>query len=166
MTAKCIYFMIFWTKNEISNFDASLLWVFPKNSEPVINISWLKNGQVKVCFFTLESPYQYFCCNLRHNVMPYMYSEMQNKLSKTRESPLESMGQIISSRCPAVETIRGMRTPTFCICENKEADQLRGISVVLSLLSGREIDPRVMHILSWKSFTLSRRFEKGKFSVT
>ena len=29
-----------------------------------------------------------------------MYSEMQNKLSKTRESPLESMGQIISSRCP------------------------------------------------------------------
>ena len=32
--------------------------------------------------------------------MPYMYSEMQNKLSKTRESPLEPMGQIISSRCP------------------------------------------------------------------
>ena len=34
--------------------------------------------------------------------MPYMYSEMQNKLSKTRESPLESIGQIISSRCPPV----------------------------------------------------------------
>ena len=34
--------------------------------------------------------------------MPYMYSEMQNKLSKTRESPLESTGQIISSRCPIV----------------------------------------------------------------
>ena len=32
--------------------------------------------------------------------MPYMYSEMQNKLSKIRESPLESMGQIISSPCP------------------------------------------------------------------
>ena len=32
--------------------------------------------------------------------MPYMYSEMQNILSKIRESPLESMGQIISSRCP------------------------------------------------------------------
>ena len=32
--------------------------------------------------------------------MPYMYSEMQNKLSKIRESPLESMGQIISSQCP------------------------------------------------------------------
>ena len=60
----------------------------------------MKNEQVKVCFFTFESPYPYFCCNLRHNVMPYMYSEMQNKLSKTRESPLESMGQIISSRCP------------------------------------------------------------------
>ena len=51
-------------------------------------------------FFTLESPYQYFCCNLRHNAMPYMYSKMQNKLSKTRGLPLESMGQIISSRCP------------------------------------------------------------------
>ena len=61
----------------------------------------LKNEQVKVCFFTFESPYPYFCCNLRHNVMPYTYSEMQNKLSKTRESPLESMGQIISSRCPS-----------------------------------------------------------------
>ena len=33
-------------------------------------------------------------------VMPYIYCEMQNKLSKTRESPLESMGQIISSWCP------------------------------------------------------------------
>ena len=32
--------------------------------------------------------------------MHYMYSEMQNKLSRTRESPLESMGQMISSRCP------------------------------------------------------------------
>ena len=32
--------------------------------------------------------------------MLYMYSEMENKLSKTRESPLESMGQIISSLCP------------------------------------------------------------------
>ena len=26
---------------------------FQKNSEPVINIKWLKNEQVKVCFFTL-----------------------------------------------------------------------------------------------------------------
>ena len=46
--------------------------------------------------------------------MPYMYSEMQNKLSKTRESPLESMGQIISSRCPIdfqFETVNG-RTPS------------------------------------------------------
>ena len=76
----------------------------PKNWEPVINISWLKNEQVKVCFFTFESPYPYFCCNLRHNVMPYMFSEMQNKLSKTMESPLESMGQIISSRCPDCST--------------------------------------------------------------
>ena len=77
-----------------------MFFFFSKNWEPVINISWLKNEQVKVCFFSLESPYPYFCCNLRHNVMPYMYSEMQNKLSKIRESPLESMGQIISSRCP------------------------------------------------------------------
>ena len=37
--------------------------------------------------------------------MPYMYSEMQNKLSKTRESPLESMGQKISSRCPSLDMI-------------------------------------------------------------
>ena len=95
--------MIFGTKNEISNFEASLWWVFPKYWEPVINISWLKNEQVKVCFFTFESPYPYFCCNLKHNVMPYMYSEMQNKLSKTRESPLESMGQIISLRCPGAK---------------------------------------------------------------
>ena len=92
--------IFFGTKNEISNFEASLWWVFPKSWEPVINISWLKNEQVKVCFLTLKYPYPHFCCSLRHNVMPYMYSEMQNKLSKNRESPLESMGQIISSRCP------------------------------------------------------------------
>ena len=87
-------------KNDICNFEASLWWVFPKNWELLINLSLLKNEQVKVCFFTLESPYPYFCCKLRYMGMPYMYSEMQNKLSKTRESPLESMGQIISSRCP------------------------------------------------------------------
>ena len=82
---------------------------FKKKWEPVINISWLKNEQVKVCFFTLESPYPYFCCNLRHNVMPYMYSEMQNKLSKIRDSPLESLGQIISSRCPTGLLLPGGR---------------------------------------------------------
>ena len=38
--------------------------------------------------------------------MPFMYSEMQNKLSKTRESPLESMGQIISSRCPITSLLQ------------------------------------------------------------
>ena len=43
---------------------------FQKKLGTSINISWLKNEQVKVCFFTLESPYPYFCCNLRHNVMP------------------------------------------------------------------------------------------------
>ena len=72
---------------------------FPKYWEPVINIRWLKNEQVKVCVFALEPPYPYFCCNLRHMVMPYMYSEIQNKLPKSRESPLLSMGQI-SSQCP------------------------------------------------------------------
>ena len=35
--------------------------------------------------------------------MPYMYSEMQNKLSKTRESPLESMGQIIGTQSHALK---------------------------------------------------------------
>ena len=46
----------------------------------------------------------------------------------------------------------------FLLCEK--------IGRLFCLLSSREIDPRVMHILSWISFTLSRRFEKGKFSVT
>ena len=36
-----------------------------KNWEPVVSISWLKNEQVKVCFFTLESPYPYFCCKFK-----------------------------------------------------------------------------------------------------
>ena len=94
---------------------------FQKNLEPVINISWLKNEQVKVCFFTLESSYPYFCCNLRHNVMLYMYSKMQNKLSKTRESTLESMGQIISSRCPYLMPNRPLHSfsgRSFCIFES------------------------------------------------
>ena len=66
-------------------------------------------------FFTLESPYPYFCCNLRRMGMPYMYSEMQNKLSKTRDSPLESMGQIISSRCPILNAIFRF-IQTLCLC--------------------------------------------------
>ena len=34
--------------------------------------------------------------------MTHMYCEMQNKLSNTRGSPLGSMGEIISSRCPII----------------------------------------------------------------
>ena len=37
-------------------------------------------------------PYSCFGLNLRHMVMPNMCCEMQNKLSKTRVSPLGSMG--------------------------------------------------------------------------
>ena len=33
-------------------------------------------------------------------MMTHKYCEMQNKLSNTRGSPLGSMGEIISSRCP------------------------------------------------------------------
>ena len=92
---------------------------FQKKWKPVINISWFKNEKVKVCFFMLESPYPYFCCNLRHNVMPYVYSEMQNKLSKTRESPLESMGQIISSRCPILshDFLQKLWKDSFCMTD-------------------------------------------------
>ena len=53
--------------------------------------------------------------------MPYMYSEMQNKLSKTRESPLESMGQIISSQCPYPVCVRGSDYSTaIVLSEDKD----------------------------------------------
>ena len=39
--------------------------------------------------------------------MPHMYCEMQNKLSNTRGSPLGSMGEIISSRCP-IAAMKGL----------------------------------------------------------
>ena len=51
--------------------------------------------------------------------MPYMYSEMQNKLSKTRESPLESMGQIISSRCPILAAIVSEKSTVFTFSHRK-----------------------------------------------
>ena len=43
-------------------------------------------------FFLSSFPYSCFGLNLRHMVMPHMCCEMQNKLSKTRVSPLGSMG--------------------------------------------------------------------------
>ena len=49
--------------------------------------------------------------------MPYLYCEMQNKLSKTRESPLESMGQIISSRCPIMIKASGRNIELRVKCE-------------------------------------------------
>ena len=42
-------------------------------------------------FFAFLSAHSCFGLNLRHMVMPHMYCEMQNKLSKTRVSPLGSM---------------------------------------------------------------------------
>ena len=46
-----------------------------------------KRAGVGMFFF-----YSCFGLNLRHMVMPHMCCEMQNKLSKTRLSPLGSMG--------------------------------------------------------------------------
>ena len=43
-------------------------------------------------FFLSFPPYSCFGLNFRHMVMPHMCCEMQNKLSKTRVSPLGSMG--------------------------------------------------------------------------
>ena len=48
--------------------------------------------------------------------MLYMYSEMQNKLSKTRELPLKSMGQIISSGCPYLNLFNR------CVLYNSQGD--------------------------------------------
>ena len=43
-------------------------------------------------FFPFFFPLLMFGLNLRHMVMPHMCCEMQNKLSKTRVSPLGSKG--------------------------------------------------------------------------
>ena len=42
--------------------------------------------------FSFIPPYSCFGLNLRHMVTSQMCCEMQNKLSKTRASPLGSMG--------------------------------------------------------------------------
>ena len=42
--------------------------------------------------FPFFSTYSCFGFNLRHMMMPHMGCEMQNKLSKTRVSPLGTMG--------------------------------------------------------------------------
>ena len=52
-------------------------------------------------FITFESLYLHFSLNSRHIVMSYIYCEMHSKLSKTRRSPLVSVGKIISSQFPA-----------------------------------------------------------------
>ena len=36
-----------------------------------------------------------------------------------------------------------MRKPTFCICENKDADQLRGYKEADQLRGNREVDQRL-----------------------
>ena len=42
----------------------------------------------------------YFSLNFRHNWMPDIHCGKQTKLSKTMVSPLDTMGEIISSQCP------------------------------------------------------------------
>ena len=49
-------------------------------------------GECMLFFLLSFPPYSCFGLNLRHMVMPHMCCEMQNKLSKTRVSPLGSMG--------------------------------------------------------------------------
>ena len=70
----------------------------------------VEKKQVNVCFLNSYSPCSWFGLNLRHTVVPHMYCEMQNKLSNTRGSPLGSMGEIISSRCP----ILFLQVDEFC----------------------------------------------------
>ena len=79
----------------------------------------VEKKQVNVCFLISYSPYSWFGLNLRHVVMPHMYCEMQNKLSNTRASPLGSMGEIISSRCP----YRGPGTSYINISQESKAER-------------------------------------------
>ena len=65
---------------------------FPKIWQPLHNMQESKKERVKVCFFPSFFPLFMFGLNLRHMVMPHMCCEMQNKRSKTRVSPLGSMG--------------------------------------------------------------------------
>ena len=44
--------------------------------------------------------YLYFGLNLRQKWMPDIHCGKQTKLSKTMGSPLDTMGEIISSQCP------------------------------------------------------------------
>ena len=52
----------------------------------------VEKERVKVCFCVSFTPYSCFGLNLRYMLMPHMCCEMQNKLLKTRVSPLGSMG--------------------------------------------------------------------------
>ena len=74
--------------------------------------------------------------------MPYMYSEMQNKLSKTRESPLEPMGQIISSRCPKTKSINKRKFKLQCL-KILEQDRENDRIVLKTILTYRSIFPPI-----------------------
>ena len=74
---------------------------FSKNMAAINQHATVEKKRVNVCFKCISySPYSWFGLNSRHMVMTQMYCEMQNKLSISRGSPLGSMGEIISSRCP------------------------------------------------------------------
>ena len=83
---------------------------FSKNMAAINQHATVEKKQVNVFFLISYSPYSWFGLNLRHMVIPHMYCEMQNKLSNTRGSPLGSMGEIISSRCP----ILFLQVDEFC----------------------------------------------------
>ena len=86
----------FGPKNRISDFEATIWWVFPKKCT-----RWLKNEQANVCcfffffffvFFTFKSSCPYFSLNLRPIVMSHIHCEMHNKLSKTMGVTIEVYG--------------------------------------------------------------------------
>ena len=98
-TARCIYFVHILTKIleviSVHHYDLFL----PNFGGHDSTADSLKLSGLAYIFSQFNC-FLYFGLNLRHIWMPDIHCGKQIKLSKTMGSQLDTMGEIISSRCP------------------------------------------------------------------
>ena len=67
--------------------------------------------QANLCFFSYFNYFLYLSLNLKRKWMPHIHCGKQPKLSKAIGVPLDTMGEMISSRCPKAK----VGVPSFCL---------------------------------------------------
>ena len=109
------------------------------------NMKIVKTNQLKIVIFTAVKNHRIRNLNLKFQTFAAEQANMSKETKSTTKRKILELYLSLIMRKPAFYHLsRVMRKPTICICENKDADQLRGNREADQRLFLRYIDSTIL----------------------